>query len=49
MDSSKNMSGNAKCMKDKVIKKVSVSFENGDRMQLVVILLQDLLCKRRKI
>ena len=42
------MSGYAKFMKDLVTKKRSVTFEDDDRMQIVVLSLQDLLYKRKK-
>lgn len=43
------MLGYAKLMKDMVTKKRSVSFEDDDRCNIVVLLLQGLLCKRKKI
>ena len=43
------MPGYAKFMKDLVTKKRSVTFEDDDRMQIVVLSLQDLLYKRKKI
>ena len=41
--------GYAKFMNDMVTKKRSVSFEDDDRCNIVVLLLQGLLCKRKKI
>ena len=43
------MPGYAKFMKDLVTKKRSVTFEDDDRLQHVVLLLQDPSYKRKKI
>ena len=43
------MPGYAKLMNDFVMKKRSVTFEDDDRMQHCSAIVQDLLCKRKKI